>query len=77
MLFTNRTGKFKDSVINIQYDKDAVPEVQAPRKIPLHYLGPLKEELKLMVEDDIIKGPLSVEDEGSFISNLVVKGWVQ
>ena len=71
-LFSDRTGKFKDDIITIQYDKDAVPEIQARRRIPLAHMDRLKDELEKMIDEEFIEGPLSEEEEGTCISNLVL-----
>ena len=51
--------------------------VQPPRRIPLHYVEPLKDHLKELLEQDVIEGPLAEEEEGRWISNLVItdKKW--
>ena len=71
-LFTDATGKVKGSPIKIQIRKDAVPVIQPGRKIPLHYMDRLKSELKSMKDQDIIEGPIDIEEPGTFISNLVI-----
>lgn len=71
-LFTDNTGKVKGPPIKIQIRKDAVPVIQPSRRIPLHYMERLKSELKLMKDQDIIEGPIDIEEPGTFISNLVI-----
>ena len=71
-LFTDSTGKFKGTPIEIQVRDDAVPVVQPQRRIPLHYMDRLKVELEKMLKEDIIEGPIEVEEPGTFISNLVI-----
>ena len=70
-VFSNRTGKFKGQPIRIQFE-EATPVVQPRRKVPLPYIDRLKKELKTMIDEDIIEGPLAHEEKGSFISNLVI-----
>ena len=71
-VFTDSTGKFKGSPIKIQVREDAVPVIQASRRIPLHYMDRLEAELKKMVKEDIIEGPIEMEEPGTFLSNLVI-----
>ena len=70
-------GKYKGDPIKIQMADNINPVIQSPRKIPLHYRQPLKDHLAEMVEEDVIEGPLAEEEEGSWISNLVItdKKW--
>ena len=51
--------------------------IQGRRTIPLHYIQPLEDHLKELLEEDVIEGPLVEEEEGTWISNLVVtdKRW--
>ena len=72
MFFSDVTGKVKGAPIKIQVREDAIPVIQAPRRIPLHYMSRLESELKKMKSEDIIEGPLEIEEPGTFISNLVV-----
>ena len=71
-VFSDKTGKFRGAQIRIQVEKDATPVIQPRRKIPLHYVDKLEEEIKKMIEEDIIEGPLDEEEKGTFISNLVI-----
>jgi len=71
-VFSDRTGKFRGAQIRIQVEKDATPVIQPRRKIPLHYVDKLEVEIKKMLEEDIIEGPLDEEENGTFISNLVI-----
>ena len=70
-------GKYKGPPVKIQMAEDIKPVIQPPRRIPLHYIQPLKDHLKEMVEEEVIEGPLQEEEEGSWISNLVItdKKW--
>ena len=76
-LFANKTGKFKGPPIKVQLHPNATPVIQPPRKIPLHYLKPLETELMNMLGDDVIEGPIEIEEPGTYISNLVItdKKW--
>ena len=71
-LFSDKTGKFKGDPIKIQVNSDAKPVIQAPRRIPLHYRDRLKKELEKMIQEDVIEGPIQLEEPGTFLSNLVV-----
>ena len=66
------TGKVKGAPIKIQVREDAIPVIQPPRRIPLHYMERLEAELKKMKSEDIIEGPLDLEEPGTFLSNLVI-----
>ena len=71
-VFSNRTGKYRGSQIKIQVKPHAEPVIQPPRKIPLQYLSRLKTEVNVMLHEDIIEGPVGVEEPGTFLSNLVI-----
>ena len=71
-LFSNHTGKFKGEPVRIHVKPDAKPVIQATRRIPMHYINPLKKEIEQMLNDDIIEGPISIEEPGTFLSNLVI-----
>ena len=71
-LFSNRTGKFKGKPIKINIKADAVPIIQGAQRIPMHYLEPTKREIKHMLDEDIIEGPIILEEPGTFLSNLVI-----
>ena len=73
-LFTDRTGKYKGKAIPIQMrnTKKVTPVIQPARKTPLHYRDKLDKKLDDMLAEDIIEGPLEVEEPGTFISNLVL-----
>ena len=77
-LFQDKTGKLKGHPIKIQLHPNAMPTIQPPRRIPVHYMEPLEKELN-MIRDDIIEGPLEAEEPGTYISNLVItdKKWDQ
>ena len=47
-VFSDKTGKCKGSSITIQVKKNAVPVIQPPRPIPLHYKDRLKKEINSM-----------------------------
>ena len=38
----------------------------------MHYIEPTKREIKRMLDEDIIEGPISLEEPGTFLSNLVI-----
>ena len=70
-------GKYRGEPVKIQITDNVLPIIQPPRWIPLHYIQPLKEHLAEMIKEDVIEGPLAEEEEGSWISNLVItdKKW--
>ena len=76
-LFEDRIGKFKGKPIKIQVKPNTVPIIQPTRQIPLYYIEPLEAEFKHMIEYDITKGPLELEEPETYISNLVItdKKW--
>ena len=76
-LFSDKTGKFTGKPIKIQFDENASPVIQPTRRIPLHYIDSLNTEIDKMLRDDIIEGPIEMEEKGTFISNLVItdKKW--
>ena len=51
--------------------------IQPTRRIPLQYVDQLDIEIAQMLRDDIIEGPLKLEEPGTYISNLVItdKKW--
>ena len=71
-VFSDVTGKFQGAPIKINVMKEAVPIIQPRRRIPLHYVDRLEKEIKKMLDEDIIEGPLDEEEPGTFISNLVI-----
>jgi hypothetical protein len=71
-VFSDTTGKVKGTPIKIQVREDAVPVIQPPRRIPLHYIDRLEVELKKMKMEDIIEGPLDIEEPGTFLSNTLI-----
>ena len=71
-VFTDKTGKFDGKHIKIQISEDVTPIIQPSRKIPMHYLERTKAEISKMLEENIIEGPLEVEEPGTFIRNLVI-----
>ena len=75
--FSSNTGKFKGDPVKIHVRPNANPVVQPPRRIPLHYVDQLRDEIIKMVDEDIIECPLETEEPGTYISNLVItdKKW--
>ena len=71
-VFTDTTGRFRGEPIKIQVKSNAVPVIQAPRRIPLHYRERAKAELEKTISEDIIEGPINIEEPGTFLSNLVI-----
>ena len=67
-------GKYKGPPVKIQVKEGVRPVVQPPRRIPLHYQEPLKEHLEELLEAGVIEGPLQHEEEGTWVSNLVITG---
>ena len=70
-------GKYKGDPVKIQMEEGVTPVIQPPRRVPLHYVQPLKDHLEELKEEDVIEGPLQEEEEGSWIANLVItdKRW--
>ena len=57
-MFSDVTGKLQDALIKINVIKEVVPIIQPGRRIPLHYVDRLEKEIKKMLDEDIIEGPL-------------------
>ena len=70
-------GKYQGEPVKIEIPDNISPIIQPLRRIPLHYVQPLKDHLAEMIKEDVIEGPLAEEEEGSWISNLVItdKKW--
>ena len=71
-VFADNAGRFRGEPIKIQVKSNAVPVIQALRRIPLHYRERAKAELKKMISGDIIEGPIDIEEPGTFLSNLAI-----
>ena len=67
-------GKYKGPPVEIQVEEGVRPVVHPPRMIPLHYQEPLKEHIQELLEAGVIEGPLQHEEEGTWVSNLVITG---
>ena len=52
-------GKYRGEPVKIQFTANVAPIIQPPRRIPLHYVQPLKDHLAEMIKEDVIKGPLA------------------
>ena len=50
------------------------PFIQPPRRIPLHLKEPLRLHIEELKEYGVVEGPLEEEEEGMWISNLVITG---
>ena len=76
-LFSAKTGKLQGPPIKIQVHPNAIHVIQLPQCIPLHYVEQLQSEINKMSKNDIIEGPLEIEELGTYISNLVItnKKW--
>lgn len=72
-------GKYKGPENKIQLRENINPVFHARRRIPLHYIQPLEDHLKELLEEDVIEVPLVEEEEGTWISNLVItdKKWTE
>ena len=70
-------GKYKGDPVKIQVKEGVKPIIQPARRIPLHYRQPLKDHIQELVQEGVIEGPLEEEEEGTWISNLVItdKKW--
>ena len=71
-VFTDTTGRFRGEPIKIQRKSNEVPVIQTPRRIPLHDREYAKAELEKMISEDIIEGPINIEEPGTFLSSLVI-----
>ena len=71
-VFTDVTGKFQGEPIKIQLKSDMSPVIQPPHRVPMHYWERLRQELEKMKEEDIMEGPITIEEPGTFLSNLVI-----
>ena len=71
-VITDTTGRFRGEPIKIQVKSNAVPVIQAPRRILLQYREYAKAELEKMISEDIIEGPIDIEEPGTFLSNLAI-----
>ena len=71
-VFTGVTGKFQGEPIKIQLKLDVAPVIQPPRRVSMHYRERLRQELRKMKEGDIIKGLITIEESGTFLSNFVI-----
>ena len=59
-------------MIEIQFKEEASPVIQAQRRIPLHFVHSLRDHLRKVMEEDVVEGALTGEEEGTCISNLVI-----
>ena len=67
-------GKYKGPPVKIQVKERVRPVVQPPRRIPLHYQDPLEKHIQELLEAGVSEGPLQHEEEGTWVSNLVITG---
>ena len=68
-LFTDKTGKFKGKPIPIQMkdsSKVFTTTIQPARRVPLQYRDKLDRALNDMIADDIIEGPIEIEEPGMY-----------
>ena len=70
-------GKYEGPEVVIQLKDNVTPVIQPARRIPLHYVKPLEDHLAELIKEDVVEGPLTEEEEGTWISNLVItdKKW--
>ena len=70
-------GKYEGPEVVIQLKENVKPVIQPARRIPLHYVKPLEDHLAELAKEDVVEGPLVEEEEGTWISNLVItdKKW--
>ena len=70
-------GKYEGPEVKIRIKENATPVIQPPRRIPLHYVKPLEDHMEELIAEDVVEGPLTEEEEGTWISNLVItdKKW--
>ena len=67
-------GRYRGKPIKIQVKEGVRPVIQPARRIPLHLRQPLKDHLEELVEQGVVEGPLAEEEEGTWVSNLVLTG---
>ena len=46
-------GKYRGEPVKIQLTDNVSPIIQPPRRIPLHYIQPLKDHLAEMIKEDV------------------------
>lgn len=70
-------GKYEGPEVKIKLKENVTPVIQPTRRIPLHYVKPLEDHMKELLAEDVVEGPLEEEEEGTWISNLVItdKKW--
>ena len=74
-LFTDKTGKcIVGGPIPIQLKEPGRIQERVPRyrRVPLHYADKFDAEIARLLEEDIIEGPLEVEEPGTFINDVVL-----
>ena len=71
-LFSNKTGKYKGKPIPIQMPPNYYTRNQSERRIPIHYKERYLQEPCRMVDEDIIEGPIEVEEPGIILNNVVL-----
>ena len=62
-------GKYNGNPVQIQMAEGVPPVIQPNRRVPMHYVKPLKDHLDELLTEDVIEGPLKEEEQGSWISN--------
>ena len=65
-------GKYKGDPVKIEVDENAVPVIQPPRRIPIHYTQALEDHLDELLQEDVIEGLLKQKEPGTWISNLMI-----
>ena len=71
-LFTNKTGKYKGKPIPIQMPESYYTQNKPERRIPLYYKERYMKELHRMIDEDIIEGPIELEEPGAIINHVVL-----
>ena len=74
-LFSNKTGRCTvGGPIPIQMKEPGKLQSKVPRyrRVPLHFAEKFDKEIDRMLKEDIIEGPIEVEEPGTHISNVVL-----
>ena len=71
-VFADVKGKVQGEPIRIQLKSDMSSVIQPSRRVPMQYRERLRQELEKIKEEDIIEGPITIEEPGTFLSNLVI-----
>ena len=71
-LFSDKTGKYNGAPIPIQMPPKYYTRTKPERRIPLHYKERYLLELQRMIDEDIIEGPIEIEEPGTILNDVVL-----